>query len=306
MMSNHQIRRATTDDFQAVMDFGDVVFGLDYLPQLYHSFIDDPNARSYVYIVGEEIVGFCSPHLIDDGATFLMRGSRVKDGFRGQGIYGLFLKHVHEDFKGTDTIKYDVMCVNDINYGAKKESLNRTHTVVSQKATLYYRAKLADVPLPIMSTDDRPEAFTTADMKSLLDSKESCESLFPDGRMMVAWLPLGLLPANLKYMMPPNSFALQSRADNTNVSLLSVGSTVECQMGLRYICDVFGSDATSLRHHLVCHLFNARSLTQDLVIFEIIIDTSLSDIADDIMKDAGVPFLDLKKKRIILLEKLFE
>ncbi|XP_071096185.1 histidine N-acetyltransferase-like [Haliotis cracherodii] len=305
MMSNHRIRRATADDFQAVMDFGDVLFGLDYLPQRYHSFIDDPNARSYVYIVGEEIVAFCSPHLLDDGTTFVMRGSRVKAGFRNQGIYGRLLKHVYDDFKGTDTIKHDVMTTHSLNYENKRESLKKTHRLISQKETLNYRAKLADVPLPIMSTDDRPQAFTTADMNSLLDSKESCENLFPGGKIIVAWLPLGLLPANLKYMMPPNSFALQSRADNTNVSLLSIGSSVECQRGLRYMCDIFGNDATSLRRHLVSQLYKARGLTEGYVVFEIIIETSLRDIADDIMKDAGVPFLDLDKKTMVLLEKPF-
>ncbi|XP_046557817.1 histidine N-acetyltransferase-like [Haliotis rubra] len=303
-MSKHHIRRATADDFQAVMDIGDVLFGLDYLPQHYHTFIDDPNARSYVYLVGEEIVGFCSPHIIDNGTTFLMRGSRVKDGFRGQGIYGRLLKHVYDDFTDTDTIKRDVMTTNNVNY-EKNGGLKKTHTFISKKETLNYGTKLTDVNLPVISADDRPKTFTAADMKLLLDCKESCEELFPDGKMVVAWLPLDLLPANLKYMVPPDSFALQSRADNTHVSLLTVASTVKCQRGLRYFCDVFGRDATSLRHHLVSHLHNARSLTEGFVVFEIIIETSLRVIAGDIMKDVGVPILDLAKQAMVLLEKPF-
>ncbi|XP_067664204.1 histidine N-acetyltransferase-like [Haliotis asinina] len=304
-MSNHHIRRATADDYQAVMDIGDVLFGLDYLQQYYHTFIEDPYARSYVYLVGEEIVGFCSPHIIDDGTTFLMRGSRVKDEFRGQGIYGRLLKHVYEDFKDTDTIKRDVMTTNNVNY-EQKGGLKNTHTFISKKEILVYGTKLTDADLPMISPDDRPQTFAAADMRSLLDCSESCERLFPDGKMTVAWLPLGLLPANLKYMVPSNSLALQTRAtDDTHVSLLTVGSALKCQKGLRYMCDVFGRDATPLRHHIISHLQNASSLTEGFVVFEIILESSLRDIADHIMKDAGIPSLDVPRKAMVLLEKSF-
>ncbi|XP_046561770.1 histidine N-acetyltransferase-like isoform X2 [Haliotis rubra] len=210
-MSDYHIRPATVDDYDGVMEIGDVYFGIDYLRDRYHLFMDDPNATSYVYVVGEEIVGFCTAFLIDDGLTFLVRGSRVKEGFRGQGVYGRLMTHVYTEYKDVDSIIYDAMTTNDYNFEAKKDSLKKTHTEVSRKCFLNYQFKMEDVDTPAPTTGPVLEEANSSVMMSLFEDKNTREKLFPEGKIIIDWVPLRLLLVNMKYILAPNALALQSR-----------------------------------------------------------------------------------------------
>ncbi|XP_046561764.1 histidine N-acetyltransferase-like [Haliotis rubra] len=92
-MAKHDIRRATRYDFADVMRIGDVYDGKDYLCYRYKSFLDDPNNRSYIYMVGHAVVGFSASFLIDGGQTLLCRSGRVKASFQGQGIFRTLKKY---------------------------------------------------------------------------------------------------------------------------------------------------------------------------------------------------------------------
>lgn len=81
-------------------------------------------------------VGFCSIALIDDGLTFLIRASRVKSGFRGQGVYGRLLKHIYAEYKDVDSIKYDAMTTDNYNCEDKK-SLETPYAVMCRKVCNY-------------------------------------------------------------------------------------------------------------------------------------------------------------------------
>ncbi|XP_071096810.1 histidine N-acetyltransferase-like isoform X2 [Haliotis cracherodii] len=304
-MSDYHIRRATVDDFDRVMAIGDVYGGIDYLRHRYHRFMDDPNAQSYVYVVGEEIVGFCTPFLVDDGLTFLVRGSRVKKDFQGQGVYGRLMKHVYAEYKDVDSIKYDAMTTNNCNFEAKKDSLRKTHTEISRKNFLNYHFKMEDIQPLTPPTDINLEEVNSSAMMSLFEDNITREKLFPGDKIIIDWVPLRLLLSNMKYILAPSSLALQSRGDNTHVSLLTVGTPIPCEMGIRYSIDVFGSDASVLRHHIIRHMEYLRSLTQKAVVIQIITAFELGNNGDDIVKSLGVPPFDFPMTEMIYFEKSF-
>ncbi|XP_048245791.1 histidine N-acetyltransferase-like [Haliotis rufescens] len=217
-MSDYNIRRATVHDFDGVMDIGDVYMGIDYLRHRFHIFMDDRNIRSYVYIIGKE-VGFCSIALIDDGLTFLIRASRVKNGFRGQGVYGRLLKHIYAEYKDVDSIKYDAMTTDNYNCEDKK-SLENAYAVMCRKTILSYRFKVEDIDPPLNMTTF-PKEVNSSTMTSLFEDEKTRDTLFPEGKIIIDWVPLRLVPSNIKYILAVDTFALQSMGDNSEVSLLS-------------------------------------------------------------------------------------
>ncbi|XP_067664206.1 uncharacterized protein [Haliotis asinina] len=302
-MADYHIRRATVDDYAGVMDIGDVYFGNDYLRGRYHLFMNDPNATSYVYVVGEEIVGFCTAFLIDDGLTFLVRASRVKKDFQGQGVYGRLMKHVYAEYKDVDSIRYDTMTTNDYNFNAKKDGLKKTHTEVSRKCFLNYQFKMEDIDSPTLTTDLLLEEVNSSVMMSLFGDKNAHKNLFPEGKIIVDWVPLRLLPANMKYILESKTLALQSRGDNSLVSLLTVGTPIRCERGTRYSLDVFGSDASALPHHMTRHLEYLRSLTQEYVVFQIIAVFELENMLKDFMHGLRATPLDTPMSEMIYFEK---
>ena len=42
------MRPARHEDYEAIMEIGDVYEGVDYLPSMYHSFLDDTNIHAVV------------------------------------------------------------------------------------------------------------------------------------------------------------------------------------------------------------------------------------------------------------------
>ncbi|XP_071096785.1 uncharacterized protein [Haliotis cracherodii] len=118
-MAKHDIRRATRSDFDAVMGIGEVYNGKDYLRYRYNSFLDDPNNRSYVYMVGRDVIGFSASFLIDGGLSLLSRGGRVKASFQGQGIFRSLKKYVRQQYKSIESVKYEVTVADNINLRAR-------------------------------------------------------------------------------------------------------------------------------------------------------------------------------------------
>ncbi|XP_046545875.1 histidine N-acetyltransferase-like [Haliotis rubra] len=308
-MSDYHIRLATVGDFDGVMDIGDVYMGADYLRHRYHSFMDDRNVRSYVYIIGKQIVGFCSVHLIDDGLTFLVRAGRVKEGFRGKGVYSRLLKHVHAEHKDVDSIKYDVITTRNYNFEAWKKSLENTYmyTVSSRKTILSYQLETEDIERPGPTKTSYLEEVTSSTMTSLLEDEKIRDTLFPEGKMIINWVPLRLFTSNMKYIMTPDTFALQSISDNFNVSLLTVGTSTECKLGLLYNIDVFANDVTGLCHHIIRHFEHLKALTQKQIVLQIVTSSDFCKTADDIMKNLRISsFHKNLRTEIISLEKGFK
>ncbi|XP_067664203.1 histidine N-acetyltransferase-like [Haliotis asinina] len=308
-MSDYHIRRATVDDFDGVMDIGDVYFGTDYLRHRYHSFMDDCNARSYVYVIGKEIVGFCSVHLIDNGLTFLVRASRVKEGFRGKGIYGRLLKHVYAEHKDVDNIKYDVITTSSYKFEARKKSLLNTYmyTISSRKTIRSYQFEVEDMDLPTPAKTAFLEEVNSSTMTSLLEDEQTRDTLFPGGKMIINWLPLRLFTSNMKYIMGVDTFALISSCDNCKVSLLTVGTPTECQLGLLYNIDVFANDVTSLRYHVIRHIEHLKALTQKQVVLQIVTSADFDKTVDDIMKNLRIASFNKNLcTEITSLEKSFQ
>ncbi|XP_067664205.1 histidine N-acetyltransferase-like [Haliotis asinina] len=303
-MADYHIRRATVDDFDDVMAIGDVIRGIDYLRHCYHTFMDDCNVRSYVYIIGKEIVGFCCVHLIDDGMTFHLRGGRVKEGFRGQGIYSRLLKHVYADYKDVDSIKYDAVTISSRNFEAMKKTLEETYNVSCRKSILSYRFTSVETDFPSHRTAFLEEVNSSA-MTALLEDAKSRDTLFPEVKIIIDRVALRPLPSNVKYILAVDTFALKSTCDHCKVSLLTVGTPMECQRGLRYLIDVFGSDVRVLHHHIIRHLEHLKASTQKEVVFQVCTSSDVAKGVDDIMKDLQISPIHELWTGIVCLEKVF-
>ncbi|XP_046368571.2 uncharacterized protein LOC124143588 [Haliotis rufescens] len=131
-MAQHDIRRAMRSDFDAIMGIGEVNNGRDYLRYSYESFIDDPNNRSYVYMVGGDVIGFSATFLIDGGLSLLSRGGRVKASVQGQGIFRTLKKYVRQQYQSIESVKYEVLTTNNVNVSARP-SLRESFSELSYK-----------------------------------------------------------------------------------------------------------------------------------------------------------------------------
>lgn len=142
-------------------------------------------------------------------------------------------------------------------------------------------------------------------MTSLFEDEKTRDTLFPEGKIIIDWVPLRLVQSNIKYILAVDTFALQSKGDNSEVSLLSVGTPTECQMGIVYITDIFGSDVTALRHHIIRHLEHLKAWAQTQVVFQIVTSQELRNIVEDIMKDQRISSFHMPSTDMFSLERGF-
>ncbi|XP_046557819.1 probable N-acetyltransferase 16 [Haliotis rubra] len=307
-MTSHLTRRATEDDFDGVMGIGDVYFGLDYLRHVYFTIMDDPNARCYVYVIGEEIVGFTSIILLDDGITFFVRASRIKSGFRGKGLYGKLLHYACEDHKNIESIKYEAMVTHGVTYESKKLHLQSTHTQLVQKSVLNYHLKMERLKVPQQPLDTILETFSSAEITSLFDDKNTCEGLFPGGRVIIDWVPVRLLASNMRYILTSGVKPLASRNNTSRVSLLTIGTPVPCQLGLRYCLDVFGTDCTLLREHVLSHIEYIKTVTDKntVIVLMVVVNPLLANVLDKLLSNMDIPTYDFNPKSITVFEDSFK
>ncbi|XP_046346453.2 histidine N-acetyltransferase-like [Haliotis rufescens] len=306
-MGAHSIRRATHDDFDELMQIGDVYQGMDYLGHRYHTYIDDPNNRSYVYVIADEIIALCSAFIIDDGQTFMIRGARTKEGFRGQGFYGKLNKYVYAQYGKIPSIKYDVMTTGNHNYDANKDRLLRKHTELNRKSLVHGRFKMSDThvrelegPYPVL------QEMTSSDLLDLFGSEGSRKSLFPVNKIVIDWIPLRFLPSNMKYILEPEALCLRSKGNNGETTLLTFGTPSNCELGLRYSMDIFGDDFADFPYHVKRHMSHVATLTQGYVFLQMVIEERFRENAVNVLPLLNLPPFEFSWTTQINFETTFK
>ncbi|XP_005100731.1 histidine N-acetyltransferase [Aplysia californica] len=96
MCEEIQIRTARHEDYDDIMEIGDVYGGRDYLPSMFHMFLDDPNIYAIVAEVDCKPVGFYLLHVLDGGESAVKRGGRVNTSFRKRGIFHLMTESLNQ------------------------------------------------------------------------------------------------------------------------------------------------------------------------------------------------------------------
>ncbi|BFZ20332.1 hypothetical protein BsWGS_23371 [Bradybaena similaris] len=86
------IRPARAEDYQDLLEIGDVYGGRDYLVAHYHTYLNNPVIYPLVAEADGKAVGFYLNHFIDDGRTLIKRAARVHPNYRGKGIFHLLSK----------------------------------------------------------------------------------------------------------------------------------------------------------------------------------------------------------------------
>ncbi|MFB6119118.1 GNAT family N-acetyltransferase [Halosegnis sp.] len=83
------VRPATHDDYDAVAAFTENTWpdreGGDYIPRVYHDWIDGDDRETFVYDTGDELAGICQGVLLSPHEGW-SQGMRVNPDYRGEGI----------------------------------------------------------------------------------------------------------------------------------------------------------------------------------------------------------------------------
>ncbi|KAK6183168.1 hypothetical protein SNE40_010697 [Patella caerulea] len=253
------IRRATLEDYQGVMDIGDIYEGRDYLPAMYEKYIKWFNCR--VAEKNGEIVGFNGERLVDGGMTLCTVAARVKEAYQGQGVLAAILKDIYEFYQDKESVKYEAIATGNVNMGVNGDKIRRRFTQILQMVHVEIIGEVTDFKPNTMESDEtKVQELTSEDLKEIFQSKDSCSRLFPGERIVPNWYPYRLLPENIPLMIDGSKFWGTKCSDQSKYTTLTVTEFYNLRERIVLKICVYGNDIIDIKRHFVKHIQNLRHL----------------------------------------------
>ncbi|KAL3854096.1 hypothetical protein ACJMK2_013375 [Sinanodonta woodiana] len=154
----------------------------------------------------------------------------------------------------------------------------KLYSMISTKDMLRYMV----IPSQLISSElpnNRPLMnMPIHGVANYFDTEAVRKYLFPEDRIVINWIPYRLLPSNLALPECNNTVcASDVQVCNRMVSgLLSIATFYTIRRP-RYACtlDLYGSDVSSVRYHLIYHLKFIVNELKDLACLSIVVDKQL-------------------------------
>ncbi|KAL3854206.1 hypothetical protein ACJMK2_013484 [Sinanodonta woodiana] len=274
------MRRATAEDKNKVLVLSEKYHGdLDYLPSYYESFLQNPVAVPFVISKDSEIIGYMCGFVIDNGETIAQRAGRISEKFHGRGYLKLLSEQIIAEARKIYNIQRMVSAVNCDNPYIQSKSLWEMYSsVISTKYMLRYvviPSQLINSELP----NNRPlKNMPIHGVAEYFDTEVIRKHLFPEDRIVINWIPYRLLPSNLSLLECENTVcASDVQVCNRIVSgLLSIATFYTIRRPrYAYSLDLYGSDISSVRYHLLYHLKFIANELKDLACLSIVVGKEL-------------------------------
>ncbi|KAL3854434.1 hypothetical protein ACJMK2_013704 [Sinanodonta woodiana] len=165
------------------------------------------------------------------------------------------------------------MTTDDYNLKAQTDSFRQTNTLILTRDLVKFVVSPSDLN---EYTDLLPHKnISVYQVKSYFDTESIRKYLFPEDRMIVEWVPYRLLSSNLALLDKKNTVCVSDvKVDDEIVSgLLSIGTYYKASRpGYVYCLDLYGTDMSSVRDHLLSHLGCIAKMLDDIVYVLVFVD----------------------------------
>ncbi|XP_052802981.1 histidine N-acetyltransferase-like [Mya arenaria] len=261
--SSVAFRLSTPEDKDAVLSIhGNVYEGRDYLPAYYDKFMECAMTKSYVAVLDGEIVGFCASLLVDSGKTCVSRASRVSPRVASKGVYTALKAHAYAQ---SGAIRQTSVVV-DANQAVLKPTFQvNKKLILTHLMTRYVFDAAQLTSLDVCPSQGVVNTPNQSALLRYLTTPAVSNYLFPDDRIVVDWIPFRLKPENVPLLTwsGSNCAGFTSVPEGESPSGLLSFDTIFKSIDPPYACnmEIYGTDITTLKHHLAFHLRRIRELT---------------------------------------------
>ncbi|XP_033730111.1 histidine N-acetyltransferase-like [Pecten maximus] len=264
-----ECRKVGIEDYDDVMSIRDVYDGLDYLPALYRTFMADHTG--YAVIVNKTIVAFQCASFIDDGETIILRALRMRKEYEGRGLVYRLRAFVMQDLAEKPRLKRKVSTTGNVAI-LQKVLQERRGELIVQRDILFYQGEVSKV-VPFLPTVDNVSMriLNKDDLQKLLVSKADTDRLFPQGRIIVDWVPYRLLASNVDHFFNKFCHILGSESKDGNAGTfeyITLAVSYIVPNGIRYNVEIYGNfTEETFSLHMSEHLRNCSTLEYENINF---------------------------------------
>ncbi|XP_064613430.1 histidine N-acetyltransferase-like [Liolophura sinensis] len=272
-------RRATLEDRQAVVNILTAFGGRDYMPDQYSNMIQDPY---FVGVLGElrgEVVAFAGAYVINGGTTMMTKGSRVKEGLQGRGIYGRLWRYLRDTIKDrAPGLKHEEFSCNTENPMFKVPESQRKYSELYRTPINVYILRREIISKLPSDPCIHVQEIGMDELRRILTDKDLSSILFPR-RLVINWHVYFPIVENVDVIASLEPYITRSLSPGRDKSsdLIIFGVWFQSTDHLAYNLDVYG-DANNVEcivEHLKLHAFKAMAVSDGEIRFMVFAESKL-------------------------------
>ncbi|XP_005100098.1 uncharacterized protein LOC101856738 isoform X2 [Aplysia californica] len=323
MASEVVIRRAQQSDYNDVVyGIGDVFNGRDYLKTKYLELLEDPDVLPFVAEMGDEIVGFYCGQLVDNRRTLVKRAGRVKEGYRGKGIFFMLNNTIEFEAAKEGTVMVGAMaCKKDnaerVSNGFAERKGFRLNIHLKVYSIKFERSK---VPTVDPSTYQNVHEMTLTEVEELFNDEVTWNRLLHHERICVHYVPLRRVKENIRHVINHRTKAFMSFGPSDvndagapldrkvqNATMLSTIHFFKTNLGLGFNSDFYGADLQDLESHLQMHFRHISEAEDATISWVVNIDVNLdSKVRERLKQSLSAYGIQLTQNPNVQEEYIFE
>ena len=277
-------RLAQPGDFDAVVKLSEGIYdGHDYLPFIFHKWLQRDNLDVLLAYSGDKLVGLQACFVVDEGRTFIRRAERILAELRGQGLARqqreFSRKYVSEHYPSLQRERFTA--VVDMASSVDQTKLLEYDIVAYHVQKKFYGEaeifKTNLVEMKICSREYFADVVLSDPVRALL---------FPDNIIIVNWCPFKPIRSNIDLILQESDKIIVEKCpDHVSPKSLSFGTFAPCVKFVDWIIVVYTKDPVLFEAHLLHQLKRACEVIDGDFIFLSVQDKSLTPLARKLMEE---------------------
>ncbi|XP_078580063.1 putative N-acetyltransferase 16 [Branchiostoma floridae x Branchiostoma japonicum] len=307
-MEGLRFREAGHEDYPAMLRVSAGVHnGCDFLPALFHRWVDQHNRTVLLAELDGTAVGLISTHIVDGGETVLVQAWRVHPSCRGKGVGRLLrqyaLSQARQQHPGLRRQRYSE---NAAIFDSKPQTSAGGVREVMRQTVLCFEGRsdtlVSNLPSlrHTLPTDDVTQ-LTPPQLRALFSDHAPLQAAIGGHVITSDCEGYCITPSNVKLLDSGNRKVF---ASSTRDLTITVSHSYSVEKGLRYNIDCFGRDLDSVKAHLANHMEGVTRAV-DVIRFYIYVRADLLEGVRRFCAGAGLRHVFCDRQQV-LVEKDFE
>ena len=287
-----QCRLASADDYEEVLEMSKGIYnGYDYLPFVFHQWLEEPNRLVFVAQLEEKLVGLYSTSIISGGTSCTSQALRIHHKYRGKRL-GSYLENGLYDYirRNYPSVRRELYAIihDSVVFAMHK---GRGDRLILEQATLSFHVKKGSLKVEVLDEISRNLAVelkpsARQEFHDVLPEKARAGGLLPGGFLTIVWQPFESIRSNIDCIFKDGDHVLVDRSGGESFpKAVSHGRLMELVNGSFWSTTICTDDPVLLQANAVHQLKNACEVLEEDFVFYLTVAKEFQSLVKSIFQE---------------------